>query len=130
MKNGDLLGRIMMHLEDTQPWTLASKRLRAVSKDTLWRAKWFMQRYERYEVIFYAIARAKIFTDDLFKKLVELGAPLSRNLVQLLYYMRDPLWRQKLLQVSKVMTQWARNIRDSAHVAVLNRAVELVSIEL
>lgn len=75
---------IWVHLEDPVPLIRASKRVRAMSKDARWQAEWFTHRYERYLVIFEAIARPKLFTVELLESLVRRGALLSRMLVQLI----------------------------------------------
>lgn len=85
----ELLQLIWTHLDEPASFSLINKRFHALSKDTLWRAKWFMKHYAPYEVLFYAIARPAIFKKSLAKQLLRLGAPLSRNLVQLLHFVRD-----------------------------------------
>lgn len=85
----ELLQAVWIQLDDPAAWTQTCKRFRELSKDTLWRAKWFMQRYKVFEVIFYAIARSKVFKPELLEYLIRLGAPLSRNLLQLVYLMRN-----------------------------------------
>lgn len=87
-----------------------------------------MQHYESCEAIFHAIARPRLFTVELFHELMQRGAKLSRNLVQMLYYMRDAMWRRMLNKHADGETiKWGGGIKDSAFVAVLARAVELVS---
>lgn len=90
------------HLE-CQIWTLSddpgalsrtNKRFRAVSKDTFARARWFLTRFRRHEVLFEAIARPGVFDAKLLMQLLKGRAVLSRSLVQLLHGTRNPPSRQ------------------------------------
>lgn len=123
----------MYIIRDVVPLSLTNKRFQALSKSTLWRAKWFLQRYDRAELIFEAIARPKLFTEALFEQLNRLNAPLSRNIVQLLHVMREPVLRQQLLaeeqklSLRRHMPDWGKNVTFPAYVAVLQHAVKLVS---
>lgn len=72
-------------------------------------------------MLFEAIARPKLFTKDLFERLVSGGATLSLSLVQLLH-MRSP---QHASDYST--TKWGISIGLSAFFAVLEEAERLVS---
>lgn len=80
-----------------------------------------MERYERYEALFYAIARPKLFTAALFKQLIRLNAPLSRNVFQLLHVLRDPDSRMELLEDELQGKSWGR-IAYTAYDAVMQHA--------
>lgn len=127
ISNEDILRLIWLHLDDPSAWSLTSREFHAQSRTLTSRAHWFTSRYAPFEVLFYAISRPKLLTVELFEELVRLGAKLSRNLVQLLYYMRDRLWRKTLLGAGGVESKWGEGVRDSVHVAMLKKAVDLVS---
>lgn len=118
-----MLSQVWIHLDQPRPLAWASKRFHALSQDTLWRAKWFLQRYERHEVVFEAIARPRLFKPDLFHTLTRLGAPLSANLLELLYMLHNETASAKL----RVTTaRWGR-ISFLSYAAVLNHGARLVS---
>lgn len=114
----EILLHIWTHLEEPQAWAQTSKRFRARSQVVFWRAKWFKQRYELYLVIFEAIARPTLFTVALFEQLLRLGAPLSRNLVQLLQIVREPTL---VAQLHENDSDWG-HISLPAYAAVVERA--------
>lgn len=82
----DVLLEIWTHLEDPGALARTSRRFFIVSRDGhLW-ARWLLSRYPLYEVLFQAIARPKLFSEALLERLINGGAVLSRNLVQLLHH--------------------------------------------
>lgn len=100
-----------------------SKRFRLISKDPFFRTRWFVTKYQPYEVLFEAIARGgKIFTVDLFQRLLRAGAILSRSLTQLLAIMCIPSEHR-----GPTGSQWGRSISFDAWMAVLTEARTLVS---
>lgn len=114
----ELLFRIWIHLDSPAAWARTCKHFRRLSQDTFWRAKWLLQRYELYLVIYEAIARRHIFTAELFEYLTRFGAPLSRNLVQLLDVMRNPLSSGEV-HVWDYTIRWGTCISFSAFQAVI-----------
>lgn len=82
-----------------------------MSQDNFWRARWFLYRFRRYEVIFYAIARPKLFNPKLLDSLLNGGAILSRHLVQLLH-----------LQHSPGGAKWGHRLGFASYMAVLEKA--------
>lgn len=128
----EVLLHIWMRTRNPVPLSLTSKRFQALSQETLWRAKWLVQQYESYLVIFEAIARPKLFTPALFQQLTRLGAPLSRELVQLLHFLRDPIHRVEFLREDSSLMEtgpvlWGKNVSFPAYGAVVSHAAELVS---
>lgn len=127
----DVLFQVFTHLEEPEPFALTCKRFQAVSRSTLWRARWFMQRYSLFEVLFYAIARPKMCTGALIDQLIRLGAPLSRSLIQTLYVMRDPILKANYINedepsIHSVPLKWGE-IGFSAYAAFIKHAERLVS---
>jgi len=120
----DVLLSIWSHLDRPEPFALVIKRFQTLSKDTLWRAKWLMQRYERYLVIFEAIARPKLFTPSLLDRLIRLGAPLSVKLIQLIQLTWNPSIRHVMLSDG---VRWGE-ISLSAYLSLMQHAVKLVSL--
>lgn len=118
---------IWEHLDDLVPLSRVNKRFQQLSKDTLWRAKWLVQRNAPYLVLFEAIARPKIFTEALLDRLIRLGAPLSCNLVQLLHLMHNPL--STYLTDNEDRFKWGK-ITLVAYLAVMQHAVNLVSVTM
>lgn len=86
-----------------------------------------MRRYDHYLVIYYAIARYKIFNKELLEQLLLLGAPLSRSLVQLLHHLRGCGEETYLVKVSRQI-DWGREISSAAFEAVVEHARRLVSV--
>lgn len=115
-----LLRTIWSKLDDPAPFSQASKRFLAISKQVYFRARWFLTRYMPYEAIFYAIARPKIFDSKLLGLLLNGGAPLSRHLVQLLY--ERYCGSDKRLDRAK---QWGYRTDSAAYGAVIERGEEL-----
>lgn len=106
------------------PWAFSrtSKHFNLVSKDTFFRSRWFLNRYHKYDVIFEAIACGKVFTVDLFERLLRGGGIVSRNLAQLLLVLHTPshFTNQKFIS-------WGAAISTKAYLAVLSEAIKLVS---
>lgn len=75
-----------------------------------------------FEMLFEAIARPRLFTLKMFRRLMERGAVLSRNLAQLLYVMQlpDSLTGQR-------DSQWGTSVSFQVYLAVLGEASKLVS---
>lgn len=132
----DALLQIWIRLFNPSQLARTNRRLCALSQDPYWRSKWFMQRYRLSEVIFKAIARPKLFNSDLFHRLLKLGAPLSRNLVQLLRLIRGTFTlKPYTLDDVYFPIQWKSseygpvewgNISTSAYEAVLQHGIDLV----
>lgn len=82
-----------------------------------------MTQYQPYEALFQAIARGKMFSPDLFHRLLRSGAILSRNLAQLLQvnFLPGMLTGQK-------QRAWGRSISFDAWIDVLAEARKLVSL--
>lgn len=120
----DVLLSVWVHLDDPVPLSRANKRFHALSKDVLWRAKWFMQRYDIYLVLFEAMTRSKLFTPDLFERLIRLGAPLSSRLVQLVHVLGDAASRQAVC--GHEYTRWG-TISPQSYAAVMTYAVSIMS---
>ena len=116
---------IWEHLDDPVPLSRASKRIQELSKDTLWRAKWLMQRYEIYLVIFEAIARPKIFTVALIERLLRLGASLSQSIIQLIQLLWNPTVRGVVYNIQAGI-HWG-SISFSAYVTLKQNALAMVS---
>jgi len=119
----DVLLSIWNNLDDPLPFSLVNKRFQTLSKDTLWRAKWLMQRHECYLVIFEAIARPKLFTPALLDRLIRLGAPLSVNLIQLIQLIQL-MWNatvRSLLYKTDPSFRWGR-ISLAAYAALMQHA--------
>lgn len=126
----EILLQVWMHVSNPVPLSRTSKRFQALSKSTLWRAKWFLKQYQRYQVIYEAIARPKLCTSVLVEQLLRLGAPLSRSLVQLLHALREPQLRQKLLvehQSRSLRTDWGRHVSHSSYATLIHHSSKLVS---
>lgn len=85
----EVLQLIFTHLDGPASFSLVNQSFRSLSEDTLWRASWFKHYYAPYEVLFQAISLPLVFSDQLLESLLRLGAPLSRNLVQLLHFVSD-----------------------------------------
>lgn len=120
---------IWTHLYDPESLAETNKRFRELSKDTLWRARWLMQRYDCYEVIFEAIARPKLFTVELFEQLIRLKAPCSRELVQHLHILYNQIARE-CVSFDYIHFAWSESVRFSAYSAVMQHGVKLVSVSL
>lgn len=120
-----VLLNIWIYLEQPEQLAWTCKRFHALSKDTLWRTKWLMQRYEPYKVVFEAIARPRLFTAALFHELCKLGAPLTTNVVQLTYLLFNHVAKEKLWGGPVV---WGA-ISFSSFSAVMRHAVYLVRTE-
>lgn len=104
-------------LDEPASFAQTCKHLAGVSRDPSWRATWFMQHFTRYEVIFYAIARPKVFDSRLLDSLMARGATLSRHLVQLLHHLHD---RTSL--ITHYPSRWGSRLSFSTYVAVLEKA--------
>lgn len=120
----EVLLPIWAHLDEPASFTQVNRRFHSLSQDTLWRAKWFLQRYERYLVLFSAIARPAVCNVALIEALLRLGAPLSRNLVQLLHFLRDPHLRGVLYRRDHNI-RWG-GISFSSYTTILHWAMQLV----
>lgn len=120
----EVLQLVWAHLEDPASWAQICTRFEQLSRDTLWRSRWFMQRYAPYLVIYEAIARPKLFTPSLLEHLIRLGAPISRNLVQLLYLMHNPL---STYISNRERFKWGK-VTSTAYVAIMQHAIALVSV--
>lgn len=123
----EVLLSIWEQLDDPVPLSCVSRRFQELSKDPLWRARWFMQRYEIYMVMFEAIARPKLFAVELFERLIRLGAPLSRTILQLLNVIMNSASREALLR-RKDEIRWGR-INFPAYAAIMQHAASLVGLE-
>lgn len=117
----ELLLHIWTFLDDPASFARTCKRFQTVSKDTLWRAKWFLTRFEPYLALFEAIARPKVFTSQLCEQLLRLKAPLSRNLVQILHVAREPTLRAEREDYGWLRPKWG-NISFSALATVIYHA--------
>lgn len=120
----DVLLQVWKHVEEPQAWASVSTRLRALSERVDWRSRWFIQRYYMEDVIFQAISRPNIFTAELYKELVRLGAPSSRALVQLLHVCRDLISRGHL-KAGPSTRSWG-SISHSAYAAIIAHSAALV----
>ncbi|KDN43964.1 hypothetical protein K437DRAFT_257269 [Tilletiaria anomala UBC 951] len=78
----EILMLIWVHSEIPMKFQLVCKRWYGLTQDASWRAEYLANRFAPYEVIFQAIARPKIFTVELFERLIKKGMPLPRYLVQ------------------------------------------------
>lgn len=130
---------IWLRIDDPSAWAATSKRFNALSKDIVWRGKWFMENYQLCDVIFYAIARPRIFDAALLDQLLRLGAPLSRNLVQLVVVMHNSMARRRLVYQSdnRGRSDWLGEGNDTlrwglislpSYSAVLRHGARLVSL--
>lgn len=117
-----------MHLDEPTTFAWTNQRFHALSQDTVWRAKWLMQRYEWYEVIYEDIARPLMFSPQVLDQLILAGAPLTRNVVQLLLMLHNELSAQQLLLGTDIA--WGKHVSFPAFSSVLSHAAALVSIKL
>lgn len=134
----ELQAEIFIRLDNPVPLSQVNKHFHALSKDDLTRARWFMLHHKPYEVIYEAIAHNRIFTAELLNCLVELKAPLTRNLVQLAHVLRhaaeppvvihmaDVRWGGGKEREAKVV-RWGRSISAEAYGALMQHAFGLVS---
>lgn len=100
-----------------------NKRFRTLSKGVNWRARWLIRKYQPFEIVFEAIARPRLFTAELLRELLRLGAPLAVNVVQLLYMFYNDVTFEKLLGIPQ---RWGQ-VSFSAYSEVMTCAVEKVS---
>lgn len=124
LSTGSLLS-IWEQLDDPVPLSQVNRRFQELSKDTFWRAKWLMRRYNLYLVISEAIARPRIFTGALLDQLLRLGAPLGRNVVQLLQVLWNPTMRGLMHNLDDNI-RWGR-ISLAAYGSVMVHAASLVN---
>lgn len=115
-----LVIQIWVLLEDPAHLVGTSRRFRSFSQDAYFRARWFLTRFPRYEVIFRAIARPRVFNVALFEMLLSGGAPLSRHLVQLLHLLHNP-WTL----TGQRDVRWGADVSLEAYAAVIDRAISL-----
>lgn len=78
----ELLTRILVLSPDPTNLSGVSKRLYKLSQSCHMRAQRFLRRHGRGLALFYAIARPRIFTEELFKTLLTMGATLPLALAQ------------------------------------------------
>lgn len=114
--------QIWSGLKNPASFSRVSKRFNAFSKLASFRARWFIQRFPSYLVLFEAIARPRLLDADLVARLTRLGAPLSRNLAQLLLTRSaSTLWHPPTPSGIK----WGQSLQLGAFLALLGKAHEL-----
>lgn len=128
----ELLVDVLLHGEgNPRDIQKASKRFQNITRDPLWRAKWLMQHYEPYQVVFEALARPRICTPQLIAHLRHLEAPLSRNVIQLLQESRIALivdYDREFWGREDDSIRWGLNISRATYAAVMQWATATVSV--
>jgi len=81
----ELLIQILLNVEPMHLTVLSrtSKRLNRITKDLSFRVTYFCRRFDRTEVLYSALLRPKLASQDLLQRLLDNGAHFSRYLAQI-----------------------------------------------
>ncbi|PWN22571.1 hypothetical protein BCV69DRAFT_149462 [Microstroma glucosiphilum] len=78
----EIVVQILIYSDNPGSFGRASKRVYDLSQSCHTRAQYFLRKHGKGLALFYAISRTKIFTEDLFRTLLNSGATLSLALAQ------------------------------------------------